>query len=320
MNSAKDAAAPSVEYHQIDATHAGQRLDNYLIANLKGVPRSHIYRILRKGEVRINRGRRTADYRLKPGDTVRIPPLRRTMPRAAVAAADALKALEARILYEDGHLIAVDKPAGWAVHGGSGVRLGVIETLRAARPRSRFLELVHRLDRDTSGCLLIAKRRPVLLELHAQLRGGQIDKRYTALLHGSWSEHARRVDVPLEKYRLRSGERLVEVSAAGKDAATRFVVKNVFADSTLVEIKLLTGRTHQARVHASHIRHPIAGDPKYGDRDFNRQMRRLGLRRLFLHAAALGFHHPRDGEKMRIRAPLPAELSDLVQRLQYEAV
>ena len=320
MKPPKNVATSDVQYREVDATHAGQRLDNFLISSLKGVPKSHIYRILRTGEVRINRGRRAADYRLRAGDLIRIPPLRlpvntiardRTVPGAG--------SLEAHILYEDDDFVVVDKPSGLAVHGGTGVRGGVIEALRALRPQARYLELVHRLDRDTSGCLLIAKRRPVLLALHAQLREGRIDKRYLALVLGPWREKARRVEVPLEKYRLRSGERMVEVSPAGKEAATRFSPRQRFAGSTLVEIKLLTGRTHQARVHAAHIGRPIAGDKKYGDRDFDREMRRLGLRRLFLHASSLGFRHPGTGDKIVLKAPLPIELSSFLERLQDES-
>ncbi len=309
-----------MRYCQVDADHDGQRLDNFLISNLKGVPRSHIYRILRTGEVRINRGRRAAGYRLRAGDRVRIPPLRlpaNAPDRARLATGS--DSVEACILYEDDGLIVVDKPAGLAVHGGSGVNFGVIEALRAARPRARALELVHRLDRDTSGCLLVAKRRPVLLALHAQLREGTMDKRYIALVQGRWHEKARRVQAPLAKYRLRSGERMVEVSEAGKEAVTRLSPRRRFANATLVEIKLLTGRTHQARVHAAHVGHPIAGDQKYGDREFNREMRRLGLKRLFLHAGSLGFLHPSTGVKLVLKAPLPDGLSSFLEYLQDEA-
>ncbi len=318
MKTARKITHQEVEYRHIDATQAGQRLDNFLIAKLKGVPRSHIYRILRKGEVRVNRGRRAADYRLQAGDRVRIPPLLRAATGRGIATAPGAAALEASILYEDEHLLVVNKPAGLAVHGGSGVKLGLIESLRAQRPHARFLELVHRLDRDTSGCLLVAKRRPVLLALHSQLREAQIDKRYTALVRGRWDAKVKRVAIPLEKYRLRSGERMVEISQAGKQATTRFVVQRLFADCTLVELELLTGRTHQARVHAASIGHPIAGDQKYGDRDFNRRMRRLGLNRLFLHAAYLGFKHPQTGSRMVAKAPLPDDLVDLLDCLRCE--
>lgn len=317
MKMGKSVSTYGVQYRQIDAAQAGQRLDNFLISNLKGVPKSHIYRILRKGEVRINRGRCGADYRLRAGDMIRIPPLRiaeRGPDRARVVSDSLLS--EALILYEDDELIVVNKPAGCAVHGGSGVRLGLIEALRDLRHSAGFLELVHRLDRETSGCLLVAKQRPVLLALHEQLREAKVNKRYTALVRGRWDEAIRYVDLPLEKYRVRSGERMVEVSQGGKDAATRFIPKKLFENSTQVEIKLLTGRTHQARVHAAHIGHPIAGDKKYGDRQFNRQMRYLGLRRLFLHASAVGFKHPQSGSRMVVKALLPPELQTFLQCLE----
>lgn len=318
MNIAQNSTGQGVEYRQIDATQAGQRLDNFLISKLKGVPRSHIYRILRKGQVRINSGRRAADYRLRAGDVVRIPPLRMApadRPRAAAADGP----LELCILYEDAHLMAVDKPAGLAVHGGSGVSLGLIEHLRSQRPRARFLELAHRLDRDTSGCLLLAKRRSALLGLHAQLREARVKKRYSALVQGRWDDEARHVELPLAKYRLRSGERMVEVSQGGKQAVTRFIAKQRFVDCTLVEIELLTGRTHQVRVHAAYLGHPVAGDRKYGDREFNQRMARLGLKRLFLHAGAVGFKHPHTGSRMVLKAPLPAEFTDLLDCLKHEA-
>jgi 23S rRNA pseudouridine955/2504/2580 synthase len=327
MSAAKTARAgtarPAVRHLEIDAAHAGQRLDNFLIRELKGVPKTHIYRLVRKGEVRINKGRCRPDTRLAAGDVVRIPPVRgrdaqaRHLP-AAVAPGD-LEWLEGRVLYEDEALLAIDKPSGLAVHGGSGVSLGLIESLRRLRPHAPMLELVHRLDRDTSGCLLVAKKRAALTGLHAQLREGGVDKRYLALVAGGWSGKARRVDAPLAKYHLDSGERRVSVEDAGKESASRFTPQRVYRHgalaATLVEVKLLTGRTHQARVHAAHIGHPIAGDDKYGDPAFNRATRALGLTRLFLHASALRFRHPVSGAALALAAPLPAELAALLDRL-----
>ena len=314
MRAGKQPNASAVQYREIDAQAAGQRVDNFLISKLKGVPKSHIYRILRKGEVRINRGRCPPDYRLQAGDVVRIPPMRLpTTDHGRAVGPSRPPALS--ILFEDDDLLAVDKPAGLAVHGGSGVAWGLIEGLRASRPRARFLELVHRLDRDTSGCLLVAKRRSALLALHEQLRDAEIDKRYTALVRGRWTDHVMQVEAPLLKFRLRSGERQVEVSQTGRDAVSQFVPKCLYANSTQVEIRLLTGRTHQARVHAAHSNHPIAGDTKYGDREFNRSVRRLGLNRLFLHAHCLTFRHPRNGSRLVIESTLPRELAMLLDSL-----
>lgn len=309
---------PAVRHVEIDEQRAGQRLDNFLIATLKGVPRSRIYRILRRGEVRVNRGRAQPDYRLEAGDIVRLPPVR-VAPRPPRAEADGFEWLAQRIFYEDDHLLAVDKPAGLAVHAGSGVAVGLIEALRALRPQAPMLELVHRLDRDTSGCLLVAKNRPALLGLHRQLRAGEVEKRYLALVKGIWRGEAREVSVALEKSRLASGERRVRASHAGKESATRFIPGRVCGPATLVEIDLLTGRTHQARAHAAHIGHPIAGDDKYGDWEFNRLMRTQGLKRLFLHAQRLSFAHPATGRKMDAEAPLPSELSDFLERLNHAA-
>lgn len=314
--------ASAVHYLTIDDAHSGQRLDNFLLSHLKGVPKTHIYRILRKGEVRINKGRSSPDYRLQVGDVVRVPPVR-TPQRAAErviesAGTGGFAWLGERVLYEDDSFLAIDKPAGLAAHGGSGISFGLIEALRQLRPEARFLELVHRLDRETSGCLLVAKKRAALVALHAMLREEGLDKRYLALVQGAWAGKARRVEAPLEKFRLQSGERMVSVSETGKESASRFIPKRIYAGATLVEIKLLTGRTHQARVHATHLGHPIAGDAKYGNKEFNRAMRERGLNRLFLHAAELRFKHPLGEEQVHIRAPLPLELQALLNRLGNE--
>lgn len=310
----------TVQLLTIDANHTGQRVDNFLITKLKGVPKTHIYQLLRKGQVRINKGRIGPDYRLQSGDIVRIPPVRGVKAQAEHIASAAVPQkrfawLEECILYEDEAFLAIDKPAGLAVHGGSGISLGLIETLRALRPDARFLELVHRLDRETSGCLLVAKKRVALLALHSALRDGGFDKRYLALLKGQWQGKARRIEASLEKSRLQSGERRTHVSENGKKSASRFTPKRIFAHATLVEIKLLTGRTHQARVHAAHIDQPIAGDEKYGDANFNRQMRSKGLDRLFLHAAELRFAHPVTAAPVVIVAPLPVGLAAFIEQL-----
>lgn len=300
----------------VDDHHAGQRIDNFLISCLKGLPRTRIYRILRRGEVRVNKGRIRQHYRLKSGDVVRIPPVRLDAPPATRGAPQALQSLvEQRILYEDRGLIVLDKPSGVAVHGGSGRSHGIIEALRGARGARQYLELVHRLDRETSGCLLIAKRRAVLTALHAAFRRRAVHKRYLVLVKGRWRGGAREVEAGLLRNVLRSGERLVGVNAAGKSGRTRFVPLAASSPASLVQALPFTGRTHQIRVHATSIGHPVAGDDKYGDKTFNRNMRERGLRRLFLHASGLRFGNPTDGARLSIEAPLPPELAELVVQL-----
>lgn len=316
MKKPQDPTPPAVRYVEIDASHAGQRLDNFLIFSLKGVPKSHIYRILRRGEVRINRGRARPDYRLEVGDVVRFPPIR----TAAVVSARPSDAqdfswLAERILYEDEALLALDKPAGLAVHGGSGIRVGLIEALRHLRPQAPMLELVHRLDRETSGCLLVAKTRPALLALHRQLRAGQMQKQYLALVMGVWRGGERLVTAALERGEPGADKRKVQVSEEGKTAESYFTPKGRYDSASLMEIKLLTGRTHQARVHAAHVGHPIAGDDKYGNWEFNRELRSQGLKRLFLHAQQLRFTHPHSDCTMHVETPLPPELSLILERL-----
>jgi len=307
------SASPAVRHVDVDETREGQRLDNFLLAILKGVPKSRIYRCLRKGEVRVNKGRVGPDYRLQAGDVVRIPPIRVSPDKVHPGNFDWLAE---RVLFEDEHLIVLDKPAGMAVHAGSGVATGIIEALRTWRPHAPMLELVHRLDRETSGCLLIAKSRAALTHLHAQLREGETGKHYVALVQGRFAE-ARTVTASLER-RERGGERMVQTAEEGKQAATHFEPSRHFGIATLVEIELLTGRTHQARVHALHAGHPIAGDDKYGDREFNREMRGFGLRRLFLHAARIEFRHPVRNKIMDAESPLPPELVAVLDRLQKE--
>lgn len=301
----------------IDQANAGQRLDNFLFTRLKGVPKSHVYRILRKGEVRVNGGRSQAQRRLEDGDLVRIPPIRvaeretQTIPQGIASAK-----LENRILYEDEDFLVINKPSGMAVHGGSGLSYGVIEALRALRPEAKFLELVHRLDLETSGCLLIAKKRSALRYLHELFRADhQMEKIYWTLLVGAWARKSLLVDAPLKKNILQSGERVVKVARDGKPAQTEFRRLQKFADATLVQAHLMTGRTHQIRVHAKSLGHPVAGDDRYGDEGKNQALRQFGLKRLFLHAAELSFTHPRDQRPFKIKAPLEAELQAVLDRL-----
>ena len=295
---------------------AGQRIDNFLRTQLKGVPKTLIYRILRKGEVRVNKGRIKPEYKLQAGDIVRVPPLRLAeRDEPAPLAQGLLERLEAAIVYEDKALIVLNKPAGIAVHGGSGLDYGVIEAFRQLRPDVPDIELVHRLDRDTSGLLMIAKKRSMLRHLHEALRGDGVDKRYMALVHGNWPTAKKRISAPLLKNNLRSGERMVEVNPEGKEALTEFKVLRRFGEfATLVEARPITGRTHQIRVHAQHAGHSIAGDAKYGDEQFSREIRDLGGKRLFLHACALSVALP-DGARLRLEAPVDDIWTRTVERL-----
>lgn len=311
---AEKEAPRSVTQVTIDEQRCGQRLDNFLLATLKGVPRTHVYRILRRGEVRINRGRARPDYRLQLGDVVRVPPVRRAAPVTPLTG-ERYRWLEQHILFEDADLVVLDKPAGLAVHAGTGTAVGVIEALRSVRPAGAMLELVHRLDKDTSGCLVLAKSRPALLHLHAALRAadGGVRKEYRALVRGRWEGGARDVALPLARTGERGGERRVAADAAGKSAHTEFFPERRWQDATLVRVVLATGRTHQARVHAAALGHAIAGDAKYGDRDFNALARSRGVRRLFLHAARLELTHPRSGQRRSFEAPLPQELREVLE-------
>lgn len=299
----------------VSADEAGQRIDNFLARHLKGVPKSHIYRILRRGEVRVNSGRIQARYKVCAGDSVRIPPVR-------VAAPDTLpregkdRSLAPFILFENERCLVINKPAGMAVHGGSGVSRGVIEMLRAERPDASYLELAHRLDRETSGCLVIALRRSFLRSFHEQLREGRVQKHYLALLAGTWSGGRRTVDVALRKNQVQGGERVVRVDETGKNAVSIFTPVSRYPEATLVEVEIKTGRTHQIRVHAAHIGCPLGGDSKYGDRDFNRKLRDLGLRRMFLHAHLLEFHDPGCDVAIHVSAPLDDSLRSVLDRLE----
>ncbi|MRF65735.1 23S rRNA pseudouridine(955/2504/2580) synthase RluC [Escherichia coli] len=307
-----------VQFIDISDDEAGQRIDNFLLTKLKGVPKSMIYRIIRKGEVRVNKGRIKPEYKLVEGDQVRVPPVRvaerETTPVSAKL--DKVAALANCILFEDDVLLVLNKPSGTAVHGGSGLSFGVIEGLRALRPEARFLELVHRLDRDTSGILLVAKKRSALRALHEQLRLKQMQKDYLALVRGNWQSHMKVVQAPLLKNILQSGERVVKVSSEGKPSETRFKVEERFDNATLIKASPVTGRTHQIRVHTLYAGHPIAFDDRYGDKQFDSQLAGTGLNRLFLHASALKFTHPKTGEEMRLQAPLDNQLNHCLKILR----
>ena len=305
-----------MRHRDIDAERAGQRLDNYLLGELKGVPRSHVYRLIRSGQVRVNSGRTSPSYRLRAGDRVRVPPVGVRPPAQPVATPDRLDWLAERVIYEDTKILVLDKPAGLAVHGGSSVSLGCIEALRLLRPQSKDLELAHRLDRGTSGCLLLAKRRSALRVLHALLREGEVDKRYLALVQGRWPDGKSEIDAPLVTRRV-GGEARVKVDAAGKEARSTFRVVDRFGKTaSLLEVSIDTGRTHQIRVHAAHAGHPVAGDERYGDKDFNEYLKSFGLTRMFLHAHALSFDWPDTGEAFAASAPLPAELKAVLTALE----
>ncbi|MDB4976284.1 MAG: pseudouridine synthase, RluA family protein [Myxococcaceae bacterium] len=317
VESTRAGDKPVARFVTVGAEHDGQRVDNYLRTELKGAPKSLVYRILRTGEVRVNKGRAKPDSRVHTGDVVRIPPLRLSEEVPVRVGESLEQALLAAVLYEDDQLLVLNKPSGLTVHAGSGVKVGVIEALRALRPESPGLELAHRLDRETSGVLVLAKDRPMLMELHELLRGDGVQKTYLTLVQGNWPDKLRKVDAPLEKNTLRGGERLVEVRLDGKQSLTLFKVVQRFAEATLVEAKPVTGRTHQIRVHAAHAGHPIAGDDKYGDPAFDRTLRSKGLQRLFLHAAKIEL--PRtSGRSLTIEAPLPADLAKVVAALRAE--
>jgi len=315
--------APSVQQVTVDEDSAGQRLDNFLMRILKGVPKTHVYRIIRSGEVRINRGRVSADTRLELGDVVRLPPVR-VSEKPAEKEAASVPAREFPVLFEDEWVLAIDKPAGVAVHGGSGVNFGVIEQLRRARPQAKFLELVHRLDRETSGILLLAKKRAALTRLQDQFRERETGKTYLALALGHWPARLKVLDAPLHKYLLPDGERRVKVVGKDDPDGMRSVtlvkvrqripvaLSEQVTEMSLLEVTIKTGRTHQIRVHLASSGHPIAGDDKYGQFDTNRLLQGHQLRRMFLHAWRLQFNHPQTGERLELQCPLPPELARMV--------
>lgn len=300
----------SVQFISISDEESGQRVDNFLMRTLSGVPKTRIYKAIRKGEVRVNKGRVKPENKLKAGDLIRIPPLDVAESDAPAAIPDRwFKRISQSVVYEDNNLIVLNKPTGLAVHGGSGVNFGLIESLRQIYPQQRYLELVHRLDRDTSGLIMVAKRASTLRALHQLLRGDGVDKRYLALVHGKWPSHRVRVEASLEKSGLSSGERIVRVSVDGRRSVTDFRVLERFSGATLIEAKPITGRTHQIRVHAQHAGHPIMSDPKYANEDQLGEAKAIGLKRLFLHAYRLSFKL--DGKQYEFEAPMDAELKQV---------
>ena len=319
----QNTTAASVRLLEVDEDSSGQRLDNFLMRHLKGVPKTHVYRIIRSGEVRINKGRVSAETRVQPGDVVRLPPVR-ISEKVAEKAERPAPAKDFPALLEDEHMVALSKPAGVAVHGGSGVSFGVIEQMRQARPDAKFLELVHRLDRETSGILLVAKKRSALINLQDQFRERETGKTYLALVQGVWPANKKVIDLPLHKYLQADGERRVRVTTQddpkGMRSITLVKVRKLLEPRplqglptmSLLEVTIKTGRTHQIRVHLSSQGHPIVGDDKYGDFDLNRRVQKQGLKRMFLHAWRLQFNHPASGERVELRAELPPELADFV--------
>lgn len=315
-----EAGKYSVTHVTVGEEAEGQRLDNWLIRQLKGVPKSHIYRILRSGEVRVNKGRVDATYRLKPGDDIRIPPVRVAERAVDEIEAVAQERVDLPILFEDEALLAINKPEGVAVHGGSGVSFGVIEALRRQRPQAKFLELAHRLDRETSGILLVGKKRLALTALHDMFRdhGQGADKRYLVIVKGRWMNVTQHVRLPLFKYLLDSGERRVRVAEDGKPSHTIFRLLGRWGEHSLLEAQLKTGRTHQIRVHLAHLGFPILGDEKYGDFAINRDLRRGELKRMALHAWRMDFRHPLSESPLELRAPMPAPMQDYIRHLSAQ--
>jgi 23S rRNA pseudouridine955/2504/2580 synthase len=319
----EESAAPragGVQYIEATAGDAGQRLDNFLVRNLKGVPRTHVYRLLRKGEVRVNSKRAKPDQRVEAGDRIRLPPVRRPEPGAAAGvrppAPSLQKLITDAIVYDDADLMVINKPAGIAVHGGSGLSHGVIEVLRASHPDLKELDLVHRLDRETSGCLVVAKRRAALRDLHAQFREGRAEKRYLALVCGKWDLGQKRIELPLATGERRGGERHVAVRSHGQMAVSSFKPVQFFGIvATLMEVEIGTGKTHQIRVHAAYAGHPVAGDDKYGDRERNEVLHGYGLSRMFLHAASIGVDRPGTHEPLLVSAPLGPDLHAVLDAL-----
>ncbi len=308
---------PAVRFIQIDEDQAGQRIDNFLMTLLKGVPKSKIYQIVRKGEVRVNKGRIKVHYKIQAGDKIRIPPVRVAQRDTITTSKYITGLLEAAVIYEDDEFLALNKPSGFAVHGGSGVKAGIIELLRLARPDARFLELVHRLDKDTSGCLLIAKKRSVLRYLQDQFRQHKIQKKYLALVKGNVKNKSYHMELALQKSTLSSGERIVRVNPKGKQAISDFNVIASRKIASLYEVVIKTGRTHQIRVHAQSLGHPVAGDEKYGDDEFNRQMKSQGLKRMFLHAEKLSIK-TMQGKALKLISPLDKELQSVLTSLDIQ--
>jgi 23S rRNA pseudouridine955/2504/2580 synthase len=304
-----DLNKPRATLVEVGEESAAQRIDNFLLRRLRGVPKSHVYRVLRSGEVRVNSGRVGPDYRLRVGDRVRVPPVR------VSATVKTARPAEFPVVLEDASLLVVDKPPGVAVHGGSGISYGVIESLRASRPQAKLLELAHRLDRDTSGLLMVAKKRSALVELHRMLREGEVEKIYTTVVKGAPAEQEFELAEPLHKYVTPGGERRVSVREGGMEARTRVRVRKRGTEFSVLEVRLLTGRTHQIRVHLAHAGHPVLGDDKYGDFALNRELAKRGVKRLFLHAGRLALDHPVTRERLRLQAPLPADMAAFAEQL-----
>ena len=315
MKSLAEQYSRSVHHIEVGSEFEGQRLDNFLLRSLKGVPRSHVYRLIRSGQIRVNSGRVRPSYRLKLDDLIRVPPVRQRSPTERTFKKEDTDWLAKRIIYEDSRILVLDKPSGLAVHGGSGIFLGCIEALRYLRPNLPSLELVHRLDRGTSGCLLIAKRRSALRRIHQLLREGQVHKRYLALVEGVWQGAEADVDFSLTANRQKRGETFVRVDSEGKHAHSHFrAIERYDLDATLMEVSTTTGRTHQIRVHAAHMGHAVAGDERYGNQEFNLTMRNKGLRRLFLHAISISFVWPQTEEEFFVSTSLPSELRQVLDR------
>lgn len=309
-----NSPAIKVQTLEINADNDGQRIDNYLMSKLKGVPKSRIYKILRSGEVRVNKGRIKPSHRLASGDMVRIPPVRISESKHPTIPDRLIEELNEAVLFENDDLIIINKPAGLAVHAGSNINYGVIDILRAERFANSFIELAHRLDRQTSGCLVLAKSRHALTQLHALFNSNQaLTKQYLTLTKGHWPEVTQRIDAPLSKNEVKAGERMVTVNPSGKTAVSLFKQTEQFTDSALVEVTLLTGRTHQIRVHAASENHPVAGDEKYGDKVFNQQMKKIGLNRMFLHARFLKFDL---NGPIQVTAPLEQKLKNIIETLR----
>lgn len=319
----KQISASAAAKIQVDEASEGQRIDNFLVKMLKGVPKPHIYRILRSGEVRVNKGRVDAAYKLKLNDIVRIPPIRTSAQPKSTEAVSIKPKFDQAVIYEDQSILVINKPAGFAVHGGSGVSRGVIEQLRLERPTAKFLELVHRLDRETSGVLLLAKKRTALVALHEAIKANKTDKRYAVLVAGEWTEAKKRVVMDLQKYVLPNGERRVNVVTDklkdkyndAQRSETVFYLKQSFEGFSFLEAKLVTGRTHQLRVQLAHLGFPIVGDDKYGDFELNKQLQKKGLKRMFLHSCETKLQHPLTEERLRLVAPLPTALESFLQSL-----
>ena len=319
-NTKSSSISNPVQFIDISAEQAGQRIDNFLLTLEKGVPKSRIYRAIRKGEVRVNKGRIKQTYKIQAGDSVRVPPLHVSEDTTPTTVSEFLRRqLTENILLEDDDLLVLNKPCGLAVHAGSNIQQGIIEAFRVIRAELPFLELVHRLDRDTSGCLLLAKNRDALLNLQQQMINHDLNKRYLTLLKGSWGKDERLIEQPLLKNTVSSGERMVRVDPEGKYAKTVFIPVESFKQAQLTEVVLYTGRTHQIRVHAHFMETPMAGDDKYGQRNFNKEMKKFGLKRMFLHAWKLGITHPSTNQSVMLEAPLPEQLENVLTKLRQQA-